>query len=81
MRITVIPNDPEEAILTRLAVLPMPSAYSVYAGNRRAVVLEQTALAEFDATVARYRGEIRVRFAWMVRRVRRELGSLRRLNI
>lgn len=78
MKITVIPNDPDvdvEQVLGRLATLPMPSAYSIYAGNRRDLVLEDEARIHFDAVVARFLHDEAIRFAWLVRRARRAVWA------
>lgn len=64
----------EEGALRRLAVVSMPSAYSVYAGNRRDVVAEDDVRLYFDVVVAAYLHELRVQRAWLARRLRRELA-------
>ena len=66
--------DIEERALLRLATAPMPSAYSVDAGNRRDVVAEDEARILAASTTVAYLHELRVHLAWVARRLRRELG-------
>lgn len=63
------------AALARLATLPPASAHAIAFGNRRDVVLEDEDRIHFDAVVAEFRRASRIRMAWLVRRLRRELAA------
>jgi hypothetical protein len=66
--------DIDEGVLLRLATLGPPSLHALAFGNRRDVVLEAEADMQFDAALARFRREQRVRLACIVRRLRREFA-------
>ncbi len=76
MSITVTVYDDEDRVLMRLATLPAPSAHAVVFGNRHDIVREDAEAMQFYSRTDQYLRELRIRLAWITRRLRRDLGNV-----
>lgn len=75
MKITVIPDDPDEAILVRFATLAPPSSHAIASGSRRDIVRDFELEARVEFALFEVRRVVEARLRAATRRIRRELRS------